>query len=255
MVDLFEEVEEQLRSDRYKALAFKVLPWVLGAVAAALLLALGIWGLQEYRQRAAERASEQYATALEAVSQGRADEAYKLFEEVAGSPSRAYRALALMHQAGIRAEQGKRDEAVRLLDEAATNAPDEVIGDAARLKAIYLLMDTAPYSAIEERARPLMDEDRPYRLLAEEALAFGKLTAGNFAAAREDFVGLKDLFDAPEGVRQRATAAVELIDSGSAKTLPATIKAAAALPEPQAPAAPAGAAPQAAPPQPAPGTP
>lgn len=253
MVDLFEEVEEQLRSDRYKTLAFRALPWVLGALAAALLIALGVWGLQEYRQRASAAASEQYASALEAMSQGRVEDADRLFGEVADSPSRAYRSLALMQQGGIRAQQRKRDEAVKLFDAAAVAAPDEVIGDAARLKSAFTLMDSAPYSELEERLKPLTDDDRPYRILAEEALAFAKLGAGNLQGARSDFAALKDLFDAPEGVRQRAAAGVELIDSGTAKAIPEAMKAAAALPEPQlAPRAPPA---PAAPPPPAPGNP
>ncbi|MDD3836830.1 MAG: tetratricopeptide repeat protein [Phenylobacterium sp.] len=236
MVDLFEEVEEQLRSDRYKTLALKALPWALGALAAALLIALGVWGYQEYRQRAAEAASEQYAQALEVLQQGRTEEADKLFGEVADSPSRAYKALALMHQGGIRMTQGKRDEAVKLYDAAAEAAPDVLLGDAARLKSAFALMDSASLAQIQERLEPLSKEDRPYRILAEEALAIAKLSAGDFDGARKDFSALKDLLDAPEGVRQRATVAVELIDSGTAKALPETLKAAAALPEPAAPA-------------------
>lgn len=243
MVDLFEEVEEQLRSDRYKALALKALPWVLGALAAALLIALGVWGFQEYRERAAAGASEQYATALEALQQGRTEEADRLFGEVADSPSRAYKSLALMQQGGIRMTQGKRDEAVRLFDQAAEAAPDELLGDAARLKSAFALMDSAPLAQIQERLQPLSEEDRPYRILAEEALAFAKLSAGDLQGARKDFSALRDLLDAPEGVRQRAAGAVEMIDSGTAKALPEALKAAAALPDPQL-APPAPAAPQ-----------
>ena len=40
MVDVFEEVEEQLRSDRYKALVRRAAPWVLTAGAVALVAAL-----------------------------------------------------------------------------------------------------------------------------------------------------------------------------------------------------------------------
>ncbi|HEY9218942.1 MAG TPA: tetratricopeptide repeat protein, partial [Phenylobacterium sp.] len=226
MVDLFEEVEEQLRSDRYKSLALKAAPWVLGALAAALLLALGIWGLQQYREKAAAQASQQYDAGILAVSKGQADEAERLFAQVAESPSRPYRSLALMQQAGLRLTQGKRDEAVKLFDEAAVAAPDEVIGDAARLKSAFALMDSAPYAQLEERLTPLTKEDRPYRHMAAEALAFAKLAKGDLAGARADFAGLKELLDAPEGVRSRATAALELIDSGTAKTMPEALKAA-----------------------------
>ena len=50
MTDVFEEVEEQLRADRYKTLALRALPWVLGALALALIIALAIWGWGADRQ-------------------------------------------------------------------------------------------------------------------------------------------------------------------------------------------------------------
>ena len=52
MTDLFEEVEEQLRSDRYRRFARKVMPWLLGAAAAALLATLGYWGFSSSTQGA-----------------------------------------------------------------------------------------------------------------------------------------------------------------------------------------------------------
>jgi len=256
VVDLFEEVEEQLRSDRYKTLAFKVLPWIGAALAAALVAALAFWGWQTYTARANAKASEQYAEALEAFGQGRNDEAFRIWGEVAKSPSKGYQSLALMQQGGIRQAAGKIDEAVKLYDAAAEAAPTPLIQDAARLKSALALLDTAPYSAMETRLKPLLEDGRPYRVQAREAQAFAKLMNGDTAGARGDFVVLSLLSDASDSARQRANAAIQLIDSGGAKAIPAAVKAAAALPP--MPTLPMGAAPPAAgapaPQQPAPGS-
>ena len=256
MVDLFEEVEEQLRSDRYKTLALKVLPWIGAALASALVAALAIWGWQTYTARGIAKASDQYAQALEAFSQGRNDEAFRIWGEVAKSPSKGYRSLALMQQGGIRLADGKTDEAVKLFDAAAEAAPTPLIQDAARLKSAFALLDTAPYPAMEERLKPLLEDGRPYRVQAREALGFAKLMKGDVAGARGEFVVLSLLADAPEGARQRANAAIQLIDSGGAKAIPGAVKAAIALPP--TPTLPMGAAPPAAgapaPQQPAPGS-
>jgi hypothetical protein len=77
---------------------------------------------------------------------------------------------------------------------------------------------------------PLLQDGRPYRIQAREALAFAKLTAGDLKGARGDFVIISGMLDAPEGARDRAKAAIGLIDSGSAKALASTARAAAALP-------------------------
>jgi hypothetical protein len=85
-----------------------------------------------------------------------------------------------------------------------------------------------------------MEDGRPYRLQAREALAFAKLMAGNTAGARGDFVVLSLSPGAGEGVQQRAQAAMGLIDSGSMKALPAIVKAAIAAPPMIAPPGPGG---------------
>jgi hypothetical protein len=110
-----------------------------------------------------------------------------------------------------------------------------VIGDAARLKSAFAVMDTASYADLEKRLKPLTESKRPYRATALEALAIAKLAAGKADEARSDFGVINLLPDAPAGMRERATAAISLIDSGTSKSLKDIAKAAMALPEPMAP--------------------
>lgn len=243
MADIFQEVEEQLRSDRYKTLALKALPWVGGILVLALVIALAIWGYGENRARTDARASEAYDEALTSLKAGDNVKAFGQFEAVGKAGSKAYRTLALMQQAGIRLGDNKTAEAVALFDEAAKAAPSEFIGDAARLQAAYALMDTANAAEINGRLNTIAAEGRPYRMLAREALAMTKLANNQTAAAREDFTALANGLDTPAGVRQRAKAAEALIDSGNASSLKAIIKAAQAMPAMPVPSTPqAGAA-------------
>ncbi|HEY3694967.1 tetratricopeptide repeat protein [Phenylobacterium sp.] len=238
MADLFDEVEGRLRSDRYKAVGLKAVPWVLALVVVLIVGAFGVWGWRHYQQQGAEKASDQYARAIDAMQAGRDDEAFRLFGQVAKSGPKGYEALALMQQGALRLSGGKAAEAVVLFDQAAKAAPDPVLGDAASLKAAFALMDTAPYKDVEARLLPLAKEERPYRVEAREALAFAKLAAGDLAGARSDFVVISLLQDASEAARGRAEAAKTLIDSGSAKGVPAVVKAAALPPQLITPAAP-----------------
>ena len=230
MTDLFEDVEEQLRADRYRTLATKGWPWLVGILAAGLIAALGYWGWQSYQTNAAGKASVQFSQALEVLARGEKDQAVKLLGDVAKSPAKGYRSLALMQLAGLQLADNKPQEAVKLFDEAADAAPDRIVGDAARLKSAFALLDTAPYADLEKRLTPLMEDGRPYQIQAREALAFAKLMKGDTAGALDTFKAITQTLSAPDGARQRAQAAVGLIESGSAKALPATAKAAAALP-------------------------
>jgi hypothetical protein len=232
VVDVFEEVEGQIRTERYRALAMKALPWVLGVAAAALLAALAYWGWDSYNRSRADKASETYMAALEATAAGDQAGGYAKLGEVVNSGARGYKGLALMAQGGMRMEAGKTDEAVKLWDEAAKASTDPVLGDLARLKSALALLDTAPYKDLEGRLTPLMEEKRPYRLPAREALAFAKVMAGKTAEAKADFTYLSQVLGASDGMRQRAQAALALIESGSAGAIPAAAKAAALLPPP-----------------------
>ncbi len=243
MADIFQEVEEQLRSDRYRTLAFKALPWVGGILVLALVITLAVWGYGENRARTDAKASESYDAALNTLTAGDGPKAYGQFEATAKAGSKAYRALALMQQGGIRLGENRTAEAVVLFDQAAKDAPSAFIGDAARLQAAYALMDTANVAEIDGRLNALAGEGRPYRALAKEALAMSKLAHGQAAAARDDFIVLANGLDTPAGVRQRAKSAEALIDSGNAGAMQAIIKAARATPAMPIPSTPqAGAA-------------
>lgn len=230
MVDVFEEVDEQFRSDHYKVLARRYLPWIGGVLALALIVALGVWGYTRYQAANAEKASEAYADGLESLGRGDLVQAFNIFGTAAKSPSPTYRGLALMQQAGIRVGQKRDDEAVKLFDEAAKAASSPVLADVASLKAAMTLMDDGRGAEAETRLKPLTDSKRPYAPLAREALAIDKLQLGRAKEARSDFVVLSLMADAPDDVRERARVAMALIDGGGVTGMQAIVKAAQALP-------------------------
>ena len=232
MVDVFEEVEEHLRSDQYAVLARKYLPWVGGVLAVALAIALAVWGVSAWRVQNAQKASQAYAQGLESIGKSDLAGAYAQFGVAAASSSKAYKSLALMQQAGIRAEQKNTAEAVKLLDASAKAAPSPVLADWASLKAAYLLLDTAPLAQIEPRLTPLAVAGRPFAGLAREALAVAKLMAGKTKEARGDFALLLLTPSASDETRHRAQMAMALIDSGTAASLPTIVKTSMTMPAP-----------------------
>jgi len=230
VVDFVEEVEEQLRSDRYRSFAMRAWPWFLAALLAVVAGWLAAWGYNSWRDRDIGRASVAYDKAITTLAQGDQTGAYAALEGTAGSGPAGYRTLALMQQADIRLTAGKTADAVALDDAAAKAAPNQVLGDFARLRAAQALLDNTPYPQLETRLTPLIGDRKPFDLDAKEMLAMAKLLAGQTAAAKNDFTALSLTLGVTQAMRSRAEAAIALIDSGQADVIAAVTKAAATLP-------------------------
>lgn len=233
MVDFIEEVEEQLRSDRYRALARRALPWFAAALVAVIAAFLAVWGYDTWRDRSIAAASVTYDKALTELAQGDQIGAYNDFGPIARSGPAGYKMLALMEQGNIRLAAGKNADAAALFDQSAKAAPNPTLRDLAGLRAALALLDTAPYAQLQTRLNALTGENRPFDLQAREALAAAKLAAGRTAEARGDYNALAITLGVTQSMRERAQAAIALIDSGQVPAALAAAKAAATMPPPK----------------------
>lgn len=249
MVDVFEQVEEELRSDRYNRLARTGLPVVGGILLVALIAALAWWGWQSYQTSQADKASVAYQRGLEALEAGNPTGADTAFTEAVEAGNGAYKSLALQQRAGIAVAANKIPDAIALFDEAAKASGVSIIADPARLKAAFLVMDSGTLADIETRLTPLTEEGRPLRAFAQQALAMARLQNGKTAEAREVFVLLTLGQDVPDSVRQQAQAGINLIDSGAAGGLDDIVDRMGDLPPPAPRPAPGTGAPAPAQPQ------
>ena len=107
MVDLFEEVEEQLRSDRYRELARRIAPWATAIFALVLIGYLGVWGYKAYQDRNLSTAALAYQKGVDALAKNDQAGALGEFREASQAGAPGYKALALMQQGGLRAAAGE----------------------------------------------------------------------------------------------------------------------------------------------------
>ena len=238
MVDVFEQVEEEIRSERYKRLARTWLPVFGGVLLVALVATLAFWGWDNWQTSKADKASVAYDRGLESLEAGNPIGADAAFIQAAKDGNGAYKAMALNQRAGIALAANRVPEAITLLDDAAKASGDPLLSDPAALKAAWLAMDSETLEQIEARLEPLAKDDRPFSAFALEALAMARLQHGQVAPAREALVLLKNGLDTPAIVIERAGLAIAAIDAGAAPALVAIVRAQGAIPvAPPAPAA------------------
>lgn len=252
MTDVFEQVEEEIRSERLKRLARNWLPIAGGVLLVALLAALAWWGWQSFETSRAHAGSVAYQRGLEALQAGDSAGAETAFSEAESKGNGAYKAMALQHRAGIAVAANRLPDAIDLFDQAAKASGDPILRDSANYKAALLMMQTgATLEAVEAKLTPLTKEGRPLLPFAQEALGMARLQHSKPAEAREVFVLLTLGQNIPDPVRQRAQAAIAMIDSGVASGLPAIVAAEVDTPQPAAAQAAAAAGAAAAPQTPA----
>ncbi len=244
MADVFYEVDEQLRSARLKSMFRRGWPLAAGLLALALVAALCVWGWRAHETGVEGENAQRYADAMQVLSAGDTKGADAKFTALAQDGAPAYRALSLMQRAGIRMKAEDAAGAAGLLDQAAATSHDKITSDGAKLRAAFLLMDSAPYDQVRARLQPLTAEGRPFRMLAREGLAMAELASGRTAQAKGDLQVLSLSSDVSEASRARAQAALAMIHSGAGANLAAIAKTAIGLKPAPPPVAPTGLTPQ-----------
>jgi len=202
LVDIFDEVEEELRAERAKRL------WQRYGTAAIALIVLGIaaaGGWQFWKQRQAGRAEEAVASLLAAGSQSDKAKAAEAFLQAASQAPAGVAVLARLRAAAIKADTGDAPGALALWDAiAADTALDRIYRDLGSYNWVLHQVDNGDPAMLAARLGPLMEPGAPWRASAQELSALLDLRAGRNEAAKATLTTLADDTTAPAGVRNRA---------------------------------------------------
>ena len=203
--DIIREIEEDLRSDRYKRLWQRYQNYVF---AAAVLVVLGVAGYEFWHQRElAARAAEgaRFAEAMALADRGDLAGADQAFEALARDAGRGYATLARLYEADLLVKKGDVDGALQRYDAvAADTGVERAFRDLAILLGATHRADRDDPASLVPRLQPLLAEDNPWRFSARELIAVAALRAGNVAEARANLTRLADDAAAPAGIRARA---------------------------------------------------
>jgi hypothetical protein len=237
LADAFDEVEEELRRERYQAMLRKWGPWVAGVAAAIIIAAAGYQFWSATTRQASDAASDAYQAAASLFEAGAINEADAAFARLAETGPRGYGALALMRRASIAQALGDREEAARLYEAAGESSPDPLTRDVARYRAALAAFDDLSLDDLNLRLEPLTRAGSAVGPLARELMAAAALRDQRWDDARRGYELLSFALDAPPGVQRRAMEALAFIAQNApatAQTEPADDEAMAADPADQA---------------------
>lgn len=196
---IFREVDEELRSDRMRALWKRFGPYIIGAAAAVVLLVAANEGWKWWQESSAARSSEQFYAALELAEAGDTAGAVAALEQVEAEGSGGYPTLARFREAAILAREGDVGDAVAAYDALATAENNSQLRDLALVLAAYLLVDSGDADAVRQRVGGVAVEGHPLRNAAREALGLAQYRGGDESAALTTFEAvLEDPVVSPE---------------------------------------------------------
>jgi hypothetical protein len=205
VVDIFDEVEEDLRAERAEKL-LKKYAWLIIALAVATVAAAAGWQLwNRYQTRQDTAAATRYVAADGSVEAG----APKLaaLEQLAAAAPEGYKTLARLRAAGLKADAGDLPGAIALWNEVAgDSSADRLLRDLASLLATQRQLDTGDPAQLEVRLKPLAEPGNAWSALAQEQLAMLDLRQGKVDDARTKLRMLSVGIEAPAGLRARAGA-------------------------------------------------
>jgi hypothetical protein len=215
VTDIFHEVEEEVRRERYEILWKKYGDYVIAAIA---VIAIGIAGYkfwQRYETQQLINASTQLNAAEKLAEGGENASAAAAFANLAKTSPSGYAELARLAEAGSLLAAGNRSEGLALYKSIA--AGNSSLAPIARVRAAWAMADTAPKSELQSLLGPLTAPSSAWRFVAGEILAYADYHAGNLKAAGAAFESLAKNSDVPRTLRGRADAMATFIKGGGDK--------------------------------------
>lgn len=202
---LFREVDEEVRQDRYQQLWKRYGTY---AVIAAVLIVAGTIAFVLWRDAQQSARDNDSTRFLDAVVQEsvQADSALLQLRELAQDGTPAYRFLAQLREARLLATQGDKAQALSVFDSIAADSDlQDTYRDLARLLAVANGLDVLSQSEVEARIGPLNTDGNPFRVTAREFLAVAAIQAGERERAAELLRANQTDPSAPVASRARAT--------------------------------------------------
>jgi len=233
--DIFQEVEEDVRRERYEQIWKDYGNYIMVAAAILVLAVAGYQAWRSYDLSQRQKTSDQYRVATQSAQAGNAPKAEADFAALVKSAPSGYATLSKFHLASAYLVQGKRDPAVALLREL-TTATDPIVSSTARLKLGWLMADANSKAEVVSVLEPLMAADNPWRFAAAEVTAYIDLKDGARAQALAEYQKLAAETAAPASLRQRVSGIAEYLKANPDTGIPAaTLPSVSVLPPPSLP--------------------
>lgn len=214
MSDIFREVDEDIRNERYKKLWDRYGILVIGAAVLIVLITAGYRGWAYWQTLQAQESGDRFVAAITLADEEKHEEAIAAFTELEADSSGEYPVLAAFRMAAEQAAAGDPDAAIATYQSLVSNSGVPTpIAEMARLRAAMLQTDSKTAEELSAEIGDLAETGNPWRQVAREILGFAAFRENNLQVARNHFNAIMDDQESSASARARAEDMLALIDS------------------------------------------
>jgi hypothetical protein len=203
--NLFKEIDEDLRQQKYANLWKKYGKLAIGCAVALILGVASIKGWEAYQLNQKMTDSNLLMSALKSIDQENSKNAITVLDTLIKNGSSGYSILAKFNQASILAKNGKYQKAIDnyllIVDDGSV---DKVLRDLALIKSAYLSLEYASSDKLLEKLSNIINSENAWRHSAKELSALFAYRSGDAVRAHQVYKELADDLTAPTGMRSRA---------------------------------------------------
>ena len=203
--NLFKEIDEDLRQQKYADLWKKYGKFVIGAAVALVVGVASLKGWEAYDLNRKSEDSKLLSSALKSIARDKPDTAADILAKLANEGSSGYAVLARFNQAAVLAKKGDAKAAsaayLKLSDDASI---DEILRDMALVMSALHGVEAGDAAILSEKLSRLMNGKNAWRHSAKELSALLAQNSGDKAKAQKLYKELSDDATAPSGIRTRA---------------------------------------------------
>lgn len=180
----FEEVDEEVRNEKFKQLVNKYGGVILAVLIVALSAAVGYEKIGEWRVNKAEQKNVQYVQALAANPDYEAN--ISELENIVATESGLYKDMARLQIANILLDNNQTGRALEVLEKiCADSSASDKIKEISAIKLATYKIDTARYEEIENILNPITSNgNSSWLMMAKELLAMSAIQNKNYAHAK-----------------------------------------------------------------------
>lgn len=203
MVDIFDEVNEELKRDKAHMHLKKYGPSLMVAAICVVIGAAAWQFYQQYKVSEAEKTYVELRSALDLAAEGKVFESESALADLKGKAHGGYALMARFLEAAQLAQRNEAEGAAAFEAIAADASVKGEYADVARVRAAWLHLNDWDYTKMQGYLSSLMVPENYFRHLAREIIVYSAAKAGQWAEARK-WLGLSagDL-QTPKSVRER----------------------------------------------------